>query len=56
MLGVKRQSGAALRGWRYDRNITQVQLAAAWGVSKRSIIRWEQRDALPVLVKLALEG
>jgi len=54
MLGVKVQSGAALRQWRHRRNVSQAALAAAWEVSPRSIIRWEQREALPVLVRLAI--
>ena len=48
------QSGLALRAWRAAHNVTQAALAGAWGVGQRSIIRLEQRDALPVLVKLAI--
>jgi len=51
---MQSQSGAALRQWRHRRNVSQAALAAAWEVSPRSIIRWEQREVLPVLVRLAI--
>lgn len=55
MFSLKGASGLALRGWRGERNISQQELATEWGMSRRTIIRLERRDLLPMIVRVAME-
>lgn len=52
---VKSRPGSWLRSWRQERNMSQVDLAAALKCSARSIIRMEGRDELPHVVVALLE-
>lgn len=48
-------AGADLRAWRKDEGLTQVQAADRLGISVRSLITYEARDAeVPRVVALAL--
>lgn len=53
---VTAKSGLWLRQWRRDHNLAQREVAAALGVSLRTIMRWESWEEIPRLVALALEG
>jgi len=53
---TKPRGGLWLRQWRSQRNMSQLDLARALGLSTRTIIRWEQLDELPLVIVLALEG
>lgn len=50
------RDGRWLRQWRLAHNFSQAALAAALDVSVRTIIRWEQSEALPRVVVAALGG
>jgi len=47
---LPRLQGAALRRWRSGRHVTQAELATALGVSRRTILRSESQEQLPVLM------
>lgn len=43
--------------WRTQRNLSQAEMAARLGVTRRTVIRWEAGDFLaPGLLTLALDG
>ena len=50
------RKGLWLRQWRNDHALTQTEFGRLVGVSLRTVIRWEQREVLPRIVTLALEG
>lgn len=49
-------SGAALRDWRERRGMTQTDLAMIFGISGRTLATYESAEAVPNLVKWALQG